>query len=409
MWVGAGGDQVTGAGGGGLTSVAWTNNNAQTVGLRFESTGAAGTPDTSVWGGQKTRLVDLFFEFGALAPPFSSPSTTRNNVLDRTLDWLLGRERPTVHVTSPNGGESFVSGSVSVQWTESADLGRTITDRTLDYSLDGGATWNPLAAHAGPSPYLWDAGAVPNAATARVRVRVTDDGIPALAAIDASDADFALARAAGDTQGPRIVPGSIAVSPDPVVRPNPVALSATASDVETGGANVVAAEWSFGVEAEPAGNGTPLGGTFGSATAALSGNLDTTPFLTGTRTLWVRAQDAAGNWGPAAALGVVVNGPDLTAADPLPHVLELSAGAPNPFVHAMALSFGLPKDASVNMSVFDVNGRLVKRLAWGAYTAGRHTARWDGKDEGGRAAPAGVYWCRLVTAGGTLERRLVRL
>ena len=58
--------------------------------------------------------------------------------------------------------------------------------------------------------------------------------------------------------------------------------------------------------------GTPLGGTFGSATAALSGNLDTTPFLTGTRTLWVRAQDAAGNWGPAAALGVVVNGPDLS-------------------------------------------------------------------------------------------------
>ncbi|HEV8481435.1 MAG TPA: FlgD immunoglobulin-like domain containing protein, partial [Candidatus Eisenbacteria bacterium] len=59
--------------------------------------------------------------------------------------------------------------------------------------------------------------------------------------------------------------------------------------------------------------------------------------------------------------------------------------------------------------VFDVNGRLVKRLASGVYPAGRHMARWDGKDEGGRAAPAGIYWCRLVTAGGRLERRVVRL
>ena len=411
VWIGAAGDEVSIAGGGGPTSVAWKTNDAtpRTVGLRWESTGGLGNPDSSAWGGQTSRLVDLFFEFGSMAPPATSTSATRNGVMDNLLDWLLGRERPTVHVTSPNGGESFAGGSVSVQWTESAGAGRAIADRTIEVSLDDGASWSTVAAHASASPYLWDASALPNAATARVRVRVLDDGTPALSALDASDADFALARGGGDAAGPRIVPGSIAVNPDPVVRPSPVTLTASASDVETGGSNVVAAEWSFGIEPEPAGNGTPLSGSFGAQTAALNGSLDTTPFLTGNRKLWVRARDAAGNWGLAAELDVVVNGAALTAADDAPRVLELSSAAPNPFVRSMSLTFGLPKPASVSVCVFDVNGRLVKTLASGSYPAGRHAARWDGKDAGGRAAPSGVYWARLVTQAGMLERRLVRL
>jgi hypothetical protein len=409
-WITLGGDEVSPAGSG-TTSVAWKTNDAtpRNIALRWESATGLGSPDSSLWGGQTSRLVDLFFEFGSLAPPFSSRSASRDSVMDSLIGWLFGRQRPAVVVTSPNGGESYSGGSVSVQWTESAAPGRTIADRTIEYSLDDGATWATLAVHAGPAPYLWNASAVPNAATARVRVRVVDDGTPALSAIDASDADFALARASGDQQGPRIVPGSITVSPDPIVRPSAVTLTANASDVETGGSNVVAAEWSFGIEPEPAGNGTPLGGTFGAQTAALTGSLDTTPFLTGNRKIWVRAKDAAGNWGPASELDVVVNGPALTAADPAPRVLELSPGAPNPFVHAMSLTFGLPKDATVSVCVFDVNGRLVKRLATGAYPAGRHVARWDGTDEGGRAAASGIYFCRLVTATGTLERRLVHL
>jgi hypothetical protein len=205
------------------------------------------------------------------------------------------------------------------------------------------------------------------------------------------------------------VPGSIAVDPNPIVRPGPVALTASASDVETGGGNVAAAEWSFGVEPEPAGSGTPLGGAFGSPTVALAGNLDSTPFLTGPRKIWVRTRDAAGNWGPAAVLDVIVNGAPLTGGEAAPRVLELSAGRPNPFVSGTEMGFGLPKDASVNVSVFDVNGRLVKRLISGALPAGRHAARWDGSDESGRSAPAGIYWCRLLTAEGAIERRLVRL
>jgi hypothetical protein len=411
VWIGAAGDEVSPSGGGGTTSVAWQTNDGtpRTIGLRWESASGLGSPDSSLWGGQTSRLVDLFFEFGSMAPPASSTSAVRNGVMNDMLNYLLGRPRPTVHVTSPNGGENIASGSVSIQWTESAGPGRVIADRTIDYSLDDGATWANVAVHAGASPYVWDASAVPNAATARVRVRVVDDGTPALAAIDASDADFALARAAGDAVGPRIVPGSIAVNPDPIVRPSPVTLTANASDVETGGSNVVAAEWSFGIEAEPAGNGTPLSGTFGAQTAALNGSLDTTPFLTGNRKLWVRARDAAGNWGPAAEFDIVVNGPDLTAVDQAPRVLELSAAAPNPFVRSMALTFGLPRDASVSVCVFNVNGRLVKTLASGSYQAGHHVAQWDGTDASGRAAPAGVYWARLVTAGGMLERRIVRL
>ena len=406
MWIGAGGDECVPQNGAVLV---WQTDGLKNVGVRWESTVPQGSADSAAWGGQTSRLVDLFFEFGNLTPPHSTPNATRNDVLDKTLDWLLGRDRPTVAVTFPNGGESITTGSVNIAWTEGAALGRTIVDRSIEVSYDNGGSWTTLAAHAGPSPYPWDASAVPNGAATRVRVRVTDDGTPAFSAADQSNAVFALARPGGDGKGPRVVAGSIAVSPNPLVRPAPATLSARVTDLETGNGGVAAAEWSFGVEPEPAGSGTPLSGSFGGATVDVTGSLDTTPFLTGSRTLWVRGRDAGGNWGPASALAVVVNGTPLTGVEPAPRVLELSPGAPNPFHGRVSMSFGLPRDASVEIAVFDVRGKLVRGLASGAYPAGRHVASWDGLDRSGRPAPAGVYWCRLTTVSGRIERRLVRL
>jgi hypothetical protein len=39
--------------------------------------------------------------------------------------------------------------------------------------------------------------------------------------------------------------------------------------------------------------------------------------------------------------------------------------------------------------------------------AGANTARWDGRDARGRAAPAGVYIARLAVDGAVSARRLV--
>jgi len=53
----------------------------------------------------------------------------------------------------------------------------------------------------------------------------------------------------------------------------------------------------------------------------------------------------------------------------------------------------------VELSLFDVAGRLVRWLGQ-AGGDGPPVIAWDGRDEGGRMVPAGLYLARGVTASG---------
>jgi flagellar hook assembly protein FlgD len=57
--------------------------------------------------------------------------------------------------------------------------------------------------------------------------------------------------------------------------------------------------------------------------------------------------------------------------------------------------------------VYDVTGRMVRRLALGAGWSG--SVSWDGRDEEGNLVPAGLYFARLT--GGSLhaQTRIVLL
>ena len=43
-------------------------------------------------------------------------------------------------------------------------------------------------------------------------------------------------------------------------------------------------------------------------------------------------------------------------------------------------------------------------LARGWFPAGPHEARWDGRDEGGAAVAAGIYFVRVESGGAPSER-----
>jgi len=59
--------------------------------------------------------------------------------------------------------------------------------------------------------------------------------------------------------------------------------------------------------------------------------------------------------------------------------------------------------------VFSVQGRLVRKLVDGPQTAGTHTTAWDGRDDSGARAAAGIYYYRLTTQEGRFEKRMVAL
>ena len=84
---------------------------------------------------------------------------------------------------------------------------------------------------------------------------------------------------------------------------------------------------------------------------------------------------------------------------------------PNPFNPVTTISFELRDAASVQLAIYDVTGRLVKKLITGeAADAGRHELVWTGSDESGRVVAAGVYFCRLDAGGAsdTIRMTLVK-
>jgi hypothetical protein len=100
--------------------------------------------------------------------------------------------------------------------------------------------------------------------------------------------------------------------------------------------------------------------------------------------------------------------------DPLPAARvgdRLWPVAPNPFNPRTTFGFTLARDARVELAVYDVRGRLVRRVLDEAIEAGAHPgqASWDGNDDQGRAAPSGTYFLRMKTSEGFSEARKMTL
>ncbi len=73
---------------------------------------------------------------------------------------------------------------------------------------------------------------------------------------------------------------------------------------------------------------------------------------------------------------------------------------PNPFNPSTTIVYSLPADGKVDLSVYDIRGRLVKTLTRGELrAAGIGNATWRGDDEQGRPVAGGVYLVRLQANG----------
>lgn len=72
---------------------------------------------------------------------------------------------------------------------------------------------------------------------------------------------------------------------------------------------------------------------------------------------------------------------------------------PNPFNPATELVFSLPRAGSVEFTIHDASGRLVRRLDAGSHDAGPVRARWNGRNEAGSRVSSGVYFVRALVNG----------
>ncbi|MFC1526849.1 FlgD immunoglobulin-like domain containing protein [Candidatus Latescibacterota bacterium] len=89
-------------------------------------------------------------------------------------------------------------------------------------------------------------------------------------------------------------------------------------------------------------------------------------------------------------------------------IVSLGPCYPNPFNAEIAVPFALPTSGPVELVVYDILGRRVRKLADGPQSPGLHAVTWDGRDEEGRQLATGIYLCRLIQ-GTTIQSRKVLL
>ena len=82
-------------------------------------------------------------------------------------------------------------------------------------------------------------------------------------------------------------------------------------------------------------------------------------------------------------------------------------GYPNPFQEATWVCYSLNESSPVKVEIYDMTGRLVNTLAAGSRARGTHKVLWDGTETSGRAVSAGVYFCRLESAGSVGSTKLL--
>lgn len=79
---------------------------------------------------------------------------------------------------------------------------------------------------------------------------------------------------------------------------------------------------------------------------------------------------------------------------------------PNPARNGTELHYALPRGEEHELSIYDLRGRLVKRVVSGPAEAGTYTRRWDGRNDRGTPVAAGIYFARLRIGDEIVSHRI---
>ena len=98
----------------------------------------------------------------------------------------------------------------------------------------------------------------------------------------------------------------------------------------------------------------------------------------------------------------------------IPEETALLANYPNPFNPETWIPYQLAESAEVTLTIYDINGQLVRRLALGHQAAGMYQSRsravhWDGRNQLGESVASGLYFYTLTGGKFTATRRMLIL
>lgn len=91
----------------------------------------------------------------------------------------------------------------------------------------------------------------------------------------------------------------------------------------------------------------------------------------------------------------------------IPKSFTLEQSYPNPFSSSAVIPYGLNKESSVKVTIYDILGRVVKKFELGWQSIGVHNILWDGRNNLGQKVASGIYFYKLEAGGESQVKKMI--
>ena len=92
----------------------------------------------------------------------------------------------------------------------------------------------------------------------------------------------------------------------------------------------------------------------------------------------------------------------LTRKEEIPSSVALNPAYPNPFNPSTQISFDIATEGFINLSIYDINGRLVEALKNDVISVGSHSLMWNAQ-----SYASGIYFVHLIAENISLSQKLI--
>ena len=100
---------------------------------------------------------------------------------------------------------------------------------------------------------------------------------------------------------------------------------------------------------------------------------------------------------------------DISNAITVPKEINLHQNYPNPFNPITSLGYDLPDNGFVNITIYDLNGRVIRTLVNSYKTAGYHLIEWNATNGKNEPVSQGIYVYTIQTGGIRQSKKMVLL
>ena len=104
---------------------------------------------------------------------------------------------------------------------------------------------------------------------------------------------------------------------------------------------------------------------------------------------------------------IIKKGPASKPSAETPTAFSLHNNYPNPFNPVTQISYDLPNDSWVKLSIYNVRGQKVTTLVDRFEASGYKAILWDGTDDNGNKLASGVYFYRIQADEFTATKSMV--